>query len=367
MSANWVTPSCSAHRGDPAGRPNMQGGHESGLVPRIEPFPYASHEGNGFGVWRKGKIHAASDLFDIWGMHMDISFSTSAGGKGWTLAACAAWAREHDFDAVRLRASGVVAPERVLETGPDEVNSVLEAHGVYLAALTAHNNLLDDDPAEREAAARRLSEALETARVLGVPAVVTHAGSPVGYHFYGMYSHPPGNPGDRSLELVDRFREMYTPLVQQAEACGVKIALDCAVRMGNIACNPEMWEQILEAVPSDHLGLSCDPSHWLWMGILPAEDVIRMFAGKWYYADIKDCEISPRMRFRQGIIGNWWWHYRVPGRGQLNWGTIIGALTESGYDDVLCIENEDRGVPGLEGFALGCRYLRPLLSDGGKG
>lgn len=33
--------------------------------------------------------------------------------------------------------------------------------------------------------------------------------------------------------------------------------------MGNIGCNPEMWEKILDAVPSDHLGLSCDPSqHW---------------------------------------------------------------------------------------------------------
>ena len=58
------------------------------------------------------------------------------------------------------------------------------------------------------------------------------------------------------------------------------------------------------------------------------------------------------MLYRQGIIGNWWWQYRVPGRGQLNWSTIIGALWESGYDYVLCVENEDRGFPGLEGFCL---------------
>lgn len=164
------------------------------------------------------------------------------------------------------------------------------------------------------------------------------------------------------MELVDRFEEMYRPVVAVAEERGVKIALDCAVRMGNIACNPEMWERILEAVPSHCLGLSCDPSHWVWMGMMPAEDVIRMFPDRWIYADIKDCEVSPQMLFRQGIIGNWWWQYRVPGRGQLNWGTIIGALVESGYDYVLCVENEDRGAPGLEGFALGCRHLRPLLT-----
>ena len=29
---------------------------------------------------------------------MDISFSTSAGGKAWGVEECARWAREHDFD-----------------------------------------------------------------------------------------------------------------------------------------------------------------------------------------------------------------------------------------------------------------------------
>ena len=95
--------------------------------------------------------------------------------------------------------------------------------------------------------------------------------------------------------------------------------------------------------------------------ITPVEDVIRDYAGKWFYADVKDCEISTRMLYRQGIIGNWWWQYRLPGRGQLNWGTIIGALLESGYDYVLCVENEDRGLPGLEGFAYGNRHLRQFL------
>ena len=101
------------------------------------------------------------------------------------------------------------------------------------------------------------------------------------------------------------------------------------------------------------------------MMIMPAEDVIREYAGKWYYADVKDCEVSPRMLYRQGIIGNWWWQYRVPGRGQLDWGTVVGALVESGYDYVLCVENEDRGMPGLEGFAYGCRHLRQFLPPRG--
>ncbi|HCQ00924.1 MAG TPA: hypothetical protein DIT99_09600, partial [Candidatus Latescibacteria bacterium] len=49
-----------------------------------------------------------------------------------------------------------------------------------------------------------------------------------------------------------------------------------------------------------------------------------------------------------------------------NWGTIIGALLETGYDYVLCVENEDRGMPGLAGFALGGRHLRQFLPQKGE-
>jgi sugar phosphate isomerase/epimerase len=299
---------------------------------------------------------------------MDLSFMTSAGDQNtWSLGECARWAREHDFDAVRLADRGALDSEKILREGSQEVLETLKRHGLYLACLTSHCNLLDDHAQVRQAEQQRLIRAIYSARALDCPVVLTGSGAPVkNGQFYGMYSSPPGNPTDRSAELVERFREMFAPVVRVAEEKDIRIALDVAVRMGNIGCNPEMWERLLDAVPSDHLGLSCDPSHWLWMMILPAEDAIRDFAGKWYYADVKDCEISPRMLYRQGIIGNWWWQYRVPGRGQLNWGTLIGALVESGYDYVLCVENEDRGLPGLEGFAYGCRHLRQFLPPRGR-
>jgi sugar phosphate isomerase/epimerase len=288
---------------------------------------------------------------------MKLSFATYMSGRRWSLAECADWARDNGFDAVRLTADSAAETEGVVET--------LRSRGLFLAALTAHHNLLHDDETQRETARAGLTRAIEQAAALGAPVVVTIAGSFApgleGTRFYGQWSSPPGTRGDRSAELAERFRAMYTPVVRLAEERGVKIALDVAVRMGNIACCPEMWERVLDAVPSPALGLSCDPSHWLWMGILPAEDAIRAFAGQWLYADVKDCEVLPHMRFRQGLLGNQWWQYRVPGRGQLNWPTIISALAETGYDDVLCVENEDRALPGLPGIALGGRYLRQFL------
>ncbi len=296
---------------------------------------------------------------------MDLSFSTSTGGeRSWTLEGMAAWAVAHEFDCVRLAATGDCDPERLLTEGPERVTGTLTRHILYLAALQAGSSIgaiLQADPSRRAPNQQRLLRIIDVAAALGAPVIVTNTGSPYGWQFYGMPSSPPGNPTDHVAEVVGLFQEWFTPVVRHAEEKGVKIALDTAVRMGNIACVPEMWERCLDAIPSDHLGLSCDPSHLLWLHVTPVEDALRQFAGKWYYADVKDCEISPQMLFRQGIIGNWWWQYRVPGRGQLNWGTIIGALQESGYDYVLCVENEDRGLPGVEGFDAGRRHLAQFL------
>ena len=297
---------------------------------------------------------------------MDLSFYTTAGTENtWSLEECADWARRHDFDCLRLTDRGVLDSERVVNRGgAEEVRAVLAERDLYLSCIAAHCNLLDDDEEVRSAEQARLLRAIDSARALECRVVICGSGAPVkNGQFYGMYSSPPGNASDRTDELVRRYADMFAPVARAAEDNDIRIALDVAVRMGNVGCNPEMWDRLLQTVPSDHIGLSCDPSHWVWMMITPAEDVIREYAGKWYFADVKDCEISPRMLYRQGIIGNWWWQYRVPGRGDLDWAKVTGALIESGYDYVLCVENEDRGMPGLEGFAYGCRHLRQLLPD----
>ena len=296
---------------------------------------------------------------------MDIGFFTNAGDDtGWSLDECGAWAKANGFDCVRLGDRGAADTARILERGPDELKGSLAAHDLYLSCLCAHCNLLDDDEATRQAEQARLLRAIDAAAALECPVVLTGSGAPVkNGTFYGMFSSPPGNPSDRTDELVALYQTMFTPVAAHARDKGIRIALDVAVRMGNIGCNPEMWDRLLDAVPDESIGLSCDPSHWVWLMIMPAEDVIREYAGRWYYTDLKDCEVSPRMLYRQGIIGNWWWQYRVPGRGDLDWAKVIHALSESGYNYVLDVENEDRGMPGLAGFAYGGRHLRQLLPD----
>ena len=73
---------------------------------------------------------------------MDLSFSTGAGNGGWSLAECAAWAKANGFDAIRPNANGTFEPSAIIQSGGEAVKEILDANGIYLAALTSHCNLL---------------------------------------------------------------------------------------------------------------------------------------------------------------------------------------------------------------------------------
>ena len=108
---------------------------------------------------------------------MDLSFSTSAGNGAWSLAECAAWAKANGFDAIRPNATGVFEPSAIIQSGGEEVKEILSANDIYLAALTSHCNLLDDDAETRENARDTLMQAIEATSILGAPVLVTYAGS----------------------------------------------------------------------------------------------------------------------------------------------------------------------------------------------
>jgi sugar phosphate isomerase/epimerase len=119
--------------------------------------------------------------------------------------------------------------------------------------------------------------------------------------------------------------------------------------------------QLFESVPSPALGLSFDPSHLVWLQIPDVPRVIRRYGERIYHVDAKDTEVMPERLAAQGILGNAWWRYRLPGHGSLDWPAIFAALREIGYDGAVDIENEDPLYPGLAGVARAAAYLRQHL------
>src|SRR5207249_3516518 len=87
---------------------------------------------------------------------MKLSFATQTGGRAWSPEECADWAREHGFDAVRLTLDSLAGPD------PHAVVEVLRARGLFVAAVTAHCNMLHDDPEQREVDRERLLAAISS-------------------------------------------------------------------------------------------------------------------------------------------------------------------------------------------------------------
>ena len=278
------------------------------------------------------------------------------------------WAAENGFDCLEVR-TGLVSKEmdrkRVKGTTVKEIKKLFKENGLFISALAPWANHLDADLEARKSNNDLLRSSIDLCLKLNVEIVDTAAGSPAGMHFFGIPGlfGLPHERGSKVEECITAFSEAFTPLAEYADDHSIKIAFETAGRGpgGNIAHSPYMWDKMFEAVPSKALGLSFDPSHLVWLHIGPVESVIRKYGDKVYHVDGKDCEIIPEMLAYQGIFGNKWWRYRIPGYGALNWARIISALLDIGFKGSIDIENEDPVLPGLRGIALGRKHINQFM------
>lgn len=226
-----------------------------------------------------------------------------------------------------------------------------------ISALSYYPNNLDPDDGAREAAHARVHELIDAAAALGVGLVCTFAGA------------DPARPLDENL---DRFRELWPPLVAHAEERGVRIAIESCPMVHerarwpggtNLAYCPAAWEAMFDAIPSAALGLNLDPSHLHWLGI-DLGRAVRDHGERIFHVHAKDTEIDRDELYRRSILslGVGWQQGRMPGRGEIDWAAFVGALRDVGYDGVLSVEHEDHGIDLEPGFEVARDTLRPLLS-----
>jgi sugar phosphate isomerase/epimerase len=244
---------------------------------------------------------------------------------------------------------------------PDHVHEVMARHGLGISSLAYYPNNLAGDHSARDEANSHLRRVIDAAGRLGVRVVGTFVGA----------------DQTRPLpENLDRFREVWPPLVEHAEERGVKIAIEnCPMIFSwdewpsgqNIAHSPAVWDEMFEAIPSPSFGLNLDPSHLVWLQI-DYERVIYDYADRLLHVHAKDLEVRREGLYRHGTVslGMGWQVPRLPGLGEVRWDRFIAALYAVGYDFVVSIEHEDREFEGSEelvkrGFLLSRNVLRPLL------
>src|ERR687895_2879540 len=138
-----------------------------------------------------------------------------------TLDEIADWASANGFDSLEVACwpAGEGAARRyagvshidVERLDPDAVSATLERSGLSISSLAYYPNPLDPDDAAREAAHEHLRKVIAAAGGLGVGMVGTFA----------------GNDKSRPLpENLERFAELWPPLVAHAREHGVKIAIE---------------------------------------------------------------------------------------------------------------------------------------------
>ena len=249
----------------------------------------------------------------------------------------------------------------IVRDGGNEIRELAARHKIAISALAPMVNLLTADLELRAARIAEFRLTLDACAALGVDTLVTFTGSAYGMHFWGLPGVGEGHRTNHVADNVAIFREVYTPLADYAGERGVRIAFETAGRgggEGNLAHAPELWDLMFDAVPSPALGLSFDPSHLVWLQIPDIAGVIRRYGERIYHVDGKDTEILPDRLARQGIFGNGWWRYRLPGCGDVNWTAVASALADIGYDGAIDIENEDPLRLGLAAAAWSADYLR---------
>jgi len=288
-----------------------------------------------------------------------------------SLEEVAAWAASEGFETLEIACWPAAGGERRRYAGvshidvesfdADAVRELLEKHELEISSLAYYPNNLHADDDEREAANAHLLKVVDLAQALGVRTVGTFV----------------GNDKDRPYpENLERFKQIWPPLVAHAEERDVRIAIEnCPMIFSwdewpggtNLAATPAAWDDMFEAIPSASFGLNLDPSHLIWQ-MIDYERVVYDYADRIFHVHAKDLEIRRDGLYRYGVtsLGMGWQTPRLPGLGEVRWDRFLAALYAIGYDSFLSIEHEDRAFEGdvelvKRGFLIARNALRPYV------
>lgn len=261
---------------------------------------------------------------------MKVGFRMTGKAQELPIGELCRWASEIGFEAIDLPA-----------IDPDKVRAVNEAGlEVGTVDLPGTRDLLSKDPDRQQAGIQTASEAVRAAADAGCR------------RMFCVFV-----PEDHSRKRADSFavwKETFPHVVQVAEEHDVRIAVEGWPGPGPhypaLACTPEMWRAMFEAVPSSHFGLNYDPSHLVRIGI----DYLRAldeFADRVIHAHGKDTDFDSDRLYEHGNLGptfrqalrfsESWWRYSIPGDGVIDWRRVITRLEERGYTGIISVELED--------------------------
>ena len=260
-----------------------------------------------------------------------------------------------------------------------ERRALLDGHGLGCWAISHHlagqlvcdlnddrsdafvpDDVKGDPEAKRQWAIATMQNAARAAKNMGVTVACGFTGSSI-WHL--LYSFPPVS-AERVEEGFQRFADLWHPILDVFEDCGVRFALE--VHPTEIAFDIVTAKRALEAIGErDAFGFNFDPSHLKWQGMDPVR-FIDEFPDRIFHVHMKDVAVT--LDGRAGILSSHLpfgsaergWDFRSVGRGDVDFEAIIRALNRVGYQGPLSVEWEDSGMDRDHGARESCEAVKRI-------
>jgi sugar phosphate isomerase/epimerase len=247
------------------------------------------------------------------------------------------------------------------------LRGALEDTGLELAEFVGTpERLASADPAERAEAVEFFAGVVRTGAALGATTINSVSAHPFAIRVPPITGLPLAQEWQvdypAGLDWAGNWRDYVEAVkrcVEECERAGVRWAIE-PHPYRYVASTASML-RLAEHVDSEALGFNVDPSHMFPLGEIP-HAAIQQLGAKVFNCHLSDNDGDTNVHWR-------------PGKGKIDWGALLRALRDVGFDGCLTIELEDvpgvsrRGEPSTPAFdrenRLAMAYLRAIAEADG--
>jgi sugar phosphate isomerase/epimerase len=214
---------------------------------------------------------------------------------------------------------------------------------VKVSALGYYPNPLDPDEKQASFYRNHIKKIIKAASVLGIENVNTFV----------------GRDFTKNIDYnISKFKEVWPEIIDLADSLNIKIGIEnCPMFFSddewpggkNLATTPKIWDQLFSIIPSSNFGLNYDPSHMVWQ-MMDYLYPIYAYKEKLHHIHLKDVKVYHDKLNQVGILANPLEYHspKIPGLGDINWGSFISALNDVRYRGPIVIEVEDKAYEGSD-------------------
>ena len=232
----------------------------------------------------------------------------------------------------------------------------------------------DGDPeGVRNRALTEIQSLLRSAEAFGIGLISGFTGSPIWSRFW-TYPAPDAEELEQAYNLV---ATRFQPVLDACLDCGIRFAVE--IHPGQMAFDVSSASRLLDSLGGHQaLGFTLDPAHLVWQGVDPIQ-FIRTFGDRIWHVHLRD--VFTRLDGTSSLLGpsnqshavshlggvrvSSPVEYRAPGRGSIDWDSLLRELARVGYAGAFSVEAKDpdldRAVVAAES-AIWARRLLRLLS-----